>query len=273
MGAFKALERPNVFLTDYVARKRWSVSWEEFETLGISKVTAISGSLPYYPTSSEALPTYSWDSSGSLGTYYPRLAYESYRTSFCSGVLPDGSVSGSYDPSLQTTITVPGARLLSSGSNVLIYSIPRKCFGTQLEMQSVSITGSFGEIKDNEGVLLDTSGSIVGDVIYSKGLVVVRDPDTVELLQGTANETLLFTSNLPIFTYNVNCTVKDSEFNYSYNPSVPEELLTNRYFSPYVTSIGLYNRAGELMAVAKLSKPVKKADSVDTTFRIKLDIS
>jgi len=39
----------------------------------------------------------------------------------------------------------------------------------------------------------------------------------------------------------------------------------------YVTSIGLYNNDNELLAVAKLSKPVLKSKSDEVTFKIRLD--
>jgi len=47
--------------------------------------------------------------------------------------------------------------------------------------------------------------------------------------------------------------------------------LTGSEFTPYITSIGLYNDANELLAVAKLSRPIKKSIDLDMTFIVKLD--
>ena len=39
----------------------------------------------------------------------------------------------------------------------------------------------------------------------------------------------------------------------------------------FVTTVGLYDAAEELLAVAKLSRPVEKNDEKDLTFRVRLD--
>jgi hypothetical protein len=86
-------------------------------------------------------------------------------------------------------------------------------------------------------------------------------------------------SNLPIYTYNVHCTVKESELNYSQNPSsvsgsdnTIRNNVTGSSFRPYITTVGLYNEANELLAVAKTNRPIPKSENVDMTFMIKIDI-
>ena len=39
----------------------------------------------------------------------------------------------------------------------------------------------------------------------------------------------------------------------------------------YITTIGLYNDNNELMAVSKLSEPLKKTPDVEFTLRVRLD--
>ena len=39
----------------------------------------------------------------------------------------------------------------------------------------------------------------------------------------------------------------------------------------YVTTVGLYNSANELLAVAKLSEPLKKSVDNELTIRVRLD--
>jgi len=39
----------------------------------------------------------------------------------------------------------------------------------------------------------------------------------------------------------------------------------------YITTIGLYSAANELLAIAKLSEPLKKTPEVDMTIRVRLD--
>ena len=71
--------------------------------------------------------------------------------------------------------------------------------------------------------------------------------------------------------------VKNSEFNYSSNPSYIDGNgnLNNVTMadSPttYITTVGLYNDDNNLLAVAKLSQPLKKDFTTEALIRIKLD--
>jgi hypothetical protein len=71
--------------------------------------------------------------------------------------------------------------------------------------------------------------------------------------------------------------VKNSEFNYTTNPSVIDAngnlLYTTLINNPqtYVTTVGMYNDNNELLAVAKLSKPLTKDFTKEALIRIKLD--
>jgi len=73
------------------------------------------------------------------------------------------------------------------------------------------------------------------------------------------------------------CRVNHNEFNYSSNPTYlnqskirVKESATDDPIS-YITTIGLYSAANELMAVAKLSEPLKKTPSQEFTLRVRLD--
>jgi hypothetical protein len=71
---------------------------------------------------------------------------------------------------------------------------------------------------------------------------------------------------------------RNGEYNYSENPSfisgsTGEVLINNFINAPqtFITSIGLYNDNNELLAVAKLSKPLKKDFTKEALVRVKLD--
>ena len=74
------------------------------------------------------------------------------------------------------------------------------------------------------------------------------------------------------------CRVRNSEANYSVNPSfissstgeILDPVLIN---SPevYATAVGLYNDSNELLAVAKLSRPLRKDFTKEALVRVKLD--
>jgi len=71
---------------------------------------------------------------------------------------------------------------------------------------------------------------------------------------------------------------RSSEFNYSENPSfisgsTGEVLYSSFINNPttYITTVGLYNNASELLAVAKLSTPLPKDFTKEALIRVKLD--
>lgn len=71
---------------------------------------------------------------------------------------------------------------------------------------------------------------------------------------------------------------RSTEFNYSENPSfisgsTGEVLFPSFINSPqtYITTIGLYNDTNQLLAVAKLSRPLPKDFTKEALIRVKLD--
>jgi len=91
----------------------------------------------------------------------------------------------------------------------------------------------------------------------------------------------------PSFTLNSQETItsdyvfvrpRSSEFNYSENPSFISgstgEVLYSQFINnpqTYITTIGLYNDTNELLAVAKLSRPLLKDFTKEALVRVKLD--
>ena len=119
----------------------------------------------------------------------------------------------------------------------------------------------------------------LGDIIYNQGLAIVTDKAIAQHYTAFSAGQLSFRSNLPIYTYNVYCRLRDSEFNHTYNPSAISgsrgdlhSHVTGSDFSPYITTVGLYNEANELLAVGKLNKPVKKLTNTDMTLLVQIDI-
>ncbi len=73
------------------------------------------------------------------------------------------------------------------------------------------------------------------------------------------------------------CRVPHNMFNYSANPTYLTgskiRVKNNASDSPvaYITTVGLYNSQNELLAVAKLSEPIRKDPTNDITIRVRLD--
>lgn len=122
----------------------------------------------------------------------------------------------------------------------------------------------------------------VGNIFYPHGIAVIDRPiQLVNLLKNSMGyiSSMNWQATHTIFQHEYRCTVKDNNLNYSQNPSIKSgsngdvyDFATGSYFQPYVTTIGLYNDANELVAVGKLAQPVPKSRYTDMTFVVKLDI-
>ena len=116
-----------------------------------------------------------------------------------------------------------------------------------------------------------TSGSIDDIVDHLASCRFSSGSNTAATFQNVTNinSTLLF------------CRATADEFNYSSNPTFVDtdgrivvidsgQEDTQRAFS-FITTVGMYDANDNLLAVAKLSRPIEKNDEKDLTVRIRLD--
>jgi hypothetical protein len=94
----------------------------------------------------------------------------------------------------------------------------------------------------------------------------------------TGPNKLSFKNKYTIYENEIVCTIDANQFNMSQNPTISinssgslRDFATGSFFKPYVTTIGLYNEANELLLVAKLAQPLVMSDITDTTFVIRYD--
>jgi hypothetical protein len=145
----------------------------------------------------------------------------------------------------------------------------------------VTNSGSYGLYLPDIGTILLNPAAIN----QSTGL----SPNTNANISNTINTTAFVDSlNLGTgFTLNAEETItsdyifirsRNSEFNYSTNPSFISgstgELIFSQFINNpqvYVTTVGMYNDANELVAVAKLSRPLVKDFTKESLIRVKLD--
>jgi hypothetical protein len=50
------------------------------------------------------------------------------------------------------------------------------------------------------------------------------------------------------------------------------DYVTSSFFSPYITTVGLYNDQKDLLVVGKLAKPIPISRFVDTTIMVNYDL-
>ena len=98
--------------------------------------------------------------------------------------------------------------------------------------------------------------------------------------------TVGFSSSVTLYEHQYKCTVRENEFGYSLNPSllsgsqanvplgtnnVYKDFATGSYFSPYITTVGLYDNEQNLLAIGKLSVPTKVPMNSDLEIQVSFD--
>jgi hypothetical protein len=101
------------------------------------------------------------------------------------------------------------------------------------------------------------------------------------------NLTIGWSSSVTLYEHQYKCTIRENEFGYSLNPSllsgsqtsapllgtnyVYKDFATGSYFSPYITTVGLYDNDKNLLAIGKLSVPTKVPMNADLEIQVAFD--
>ena len=222
---------------------------------------------------------------------------------------PDGTVTGSGGSNAfynypQTDLNPYKYWPTSSVEYIGVMSVPKAMFGDYILPTSIIIetdSGSYfddgeGRLKLNTPLISPSSSIYVGNVVYEHGMVIftggTRNENTgssgtgvvensdIENFVTSSNITMSFSSSFTIYESQYKCTIGENNFNYSLNPTVISgssndgtvyDYVTSSFFSPYVTTVGLYNNNFELMAVGKLAQPLPTSRTTDTTILVNID--
>jgi hypothetical protein len=134
---------------------------------------------------------------------------------------------------------------------------------------SFSTAVNYGFFFPDMGLLVLDSGSLGASITGTGSAALFNAIKTGNNFKCQSAETV---SSTYFFT-----RVKNSEFNYTTNPSIIDDngnlLYTTLINNPqtFPTTVGLYNDNNELLAVAKLSRPLTKDFTKEALIRIKLD--
>ena len=127
------------------------------------------------------------------------------------------------------------------------------------------------------GKLLQTNH--VGNVFTKQGIAVVSTPDYRgnDIINTFIEVT--YKSTVTIHELSVIAKLDAGDFNMSTNLTLTKDddvtyhsFVSGSDFAPYITTIGLYNDAGELLAIGKLAQPIRKRNDVDMNFLIRIDL-
>ena len=149
----------------------------------------------------------------------------------------------------------------------------------------MTASGSYGLFLPDIGTIilnasalnLESDGGGVGlNTLYNSNTADGNNATLYNALSSSGNFTLNSQEN--ITSDYIFVRAKNSQFNYSANPSFISgstgEVLYNNFINApqtFITTIGMYNDENELLAVAKLSKPLIKDFTKEALVRVKLD--
>jgi hypothetical protein len=143
---------------------------------------------------------------------------------------------------------------------------------------SAATTPYYGIMLPDLGcIILDAAGAL-SRYIQTPSQATTRVDNQLKLYNSlVSGSSFQLQSNEVISSRYFFTRVKNSEFNYTTNPSIIDAsgnlLFTTLINNPqtYITTVGMYNDNNELLAVAKLSKPLTKDFTKEALIRIKLD--
>jgi len=336
MSAYKKLNRQDVYVSDYVARKQWHASGSLLTDYGIDFLRGFSSSLSSHP-------------GDEFKGRSQELVWRSINHLYYKDSTGNNLYTGSSEHYRQSSLYKSGSRIIDE--EITVVSIPRNVIGTHVNRETLvlkptstanyfsdnyivdfntgensytensstlygstdlditdyleeesdyvdeSTDGEYVDvtynrqrpeiIDDGEGHLIFSASSltttkperIIGDIIYTHGQAIITDKDVARYYSTYLDPTVRWKANQPIYTYNVHCKVKDSELNFTYNKTAVTgsngqlaNNVTGSSFTPFITTVGLYNDANELIAVGKTGRPIPKTQNSDMTFEIKIDI-
>jgi len=162
-------------------------------------------------------------------------------------------------------------------------------YGAATNYRVNSPSGEFGLLYTAS----DAGGDAVGHIYYQAGIAVLTSSAVLfdSYLQFTGTLSISGTADNLRSKWRDNnlnnttelnstiyfCRLNPNEYNYSSNPTYLSESkvrvknISSDQPISYITTIGLYSADNELLAVAKLSEPIKKTDSNSLTLRVRMD--
>ena len=299
MSVFKSFITSDVIVSPFEVNKAFTFRGNELTASNVEIDRYIGRNITSSLWVSGSYPT------GQINTQDEILVYRSIRELYYSNFISgsngspvstasfntDGTITGAvYTPNYYNYLpsTLLANRYFPTGSDDIIgvISIPSNLWGDYLKPGSVILSsGSVILQDDGEGNIIYNSVKY-GDVIYEHGIIVIANggSDAVSLINSLitgSNITCSFSSSFNIYETQYKCTLRENEFNFSQNPTlisgstnsgVLYDFATGSYFSPYVTTVGLYDNNYNLLAVGKLAQPLPTSAVTDTSILVNLDL-
>ena len=274
---FKNIPKSDISVKPFKVYKEWSLDGDDLTPYFGEEITG-----SYFDASTDAT------SNG----VYKRIIYDSIRTQF---YLNPATGSVLTEVGLRESYTSTDERVIED--EIAILAIPQEYYGEGMKVGSVVLNDG-GTILTDDGYsnLRNTSNVIKGNVFYDRGLIVL----TKDVNPATTLSTfqLDFRSTMTIYENEIFLQVGESEFNVSQNPSATNNGFivdiessyepgvfakfsdfefsssvdpTGSYLAPFITTIGLYDDTNNMVAVAKLPRPIKSLPDYPVNFIVRFD--
>jgi hypothetical protein len=129
---------------------------------------------------------------------------------------------------------------------------------SELEILLTAKSGEFNFSQSPSAVVMDISGSYETEITADTGIIsgsqkitVIDRIEQVEYISGSVNPS-------------VSGSWDDYDASASYDP-------TGSYLAPFISTIGIYDEDGDMIAIAKLPQPIKNLPDYDLNFLVRLD--
>jgi len=126
----------------------------------------------------------------------------------------------------------------------------------------------------------EATASVLGQGFPSSSYPNLATGSSIQILSDSIRDRIVnisFNNTVELNSTIYFCRANNSEFNYSANPTYLDSSklrvknTTSDNPVSYITTVGLYSSDNELLAVAKLSEPLKKDPNTELTVRVRLD--
>ena len=224
---------------------------------------------------------------GIANLYVPSTSGSAIFTDIGSAAGRYFDIGGQYGYIVDAAATTKAVGLLYYDYGIAVMDIEKITSGSQFLSGAIDSMTTLGTTMFG-GAGTETGGKtkLVPDLMVSASIDDIVDHFCYSRFGDGALTAITFQNVTNINSSLIFCRALPDDFNYSSNPTYIEQTgdfqgrLTiydpalgeeNQETFTYVTTIGLYDNTANLLAVAKLSRPVEKNPGRDLTFRVRLD--
>jgi hypothetical protein len=228
---------------------------------------------------------------------YPAASGSFIVTDAGAGSTPQFTYGGTVSNLINASNTSQNVGLIFYDQGIAVLDMEKVFFSSQHMsgvISAATASDTFGGVTTQAGTTFigrnvwsaveNPSASFIPDFVVSSSMDdIINHLASVRFGNSSnSNDTAITFQNLTAINSTlVFCEASADEFNYSSNPTFTDsdgrivvidqgEETTQKSFT-FITTIGLYDAADNLLAVAKLSRPVEKNDEKKLSFRVRLD--